>query len=82
MRKPCTDCPEYKKTQITSVNTGRKSTSGTCMAGRDKYFPSVRVSLGYYEMIAYCVDYAEWLAWQREHRKKRKNGTIKKKASD
>ena len=28
--------------------------------------------MGYYEMIANCVDYAEYLAWQRENRKKRK----------
>lgn len=27
---------------------------------------------GYYEMIANCVDYAEYLAWQRENRKKNK----------
>lgn len=28
--------------------------------------------MGYYEMIANCVDYAEYLAWQRKNRKKRK----------
>ena len=27
--------------------------------------------MGYYEMIANCVDYAEYLAWQRENRKKK-----------
>jgi hypothetical protein len=30
------------------------------------------ISLGYYEMIANCVDYAEYLAWFRENRKKKK----------
>ena len=43
-----------------------------CMAGRLPGWPNVPVSLGYYEMIANCVDYAEYLAWQRENRKKRK----------
>lgn len=71
MRKPCTDCPDNVRTQIITQD-GRKCTSWTCMAGREKYWPSIRVSLGYYEKIANCVDYAEYLAWQRENRKKRK----------
>lgn len=27
--------------------------------------------MGYYEMIANCIDYAEYLAWQRVNRKKK-----------
>jgi hypothetical protein len=42
------------------------------MAGRIKGFPNIPVALGYYEMIANCVDYAEYLAWQRVHRKKKR----------
>lgn len=40
------------------------------MAGRLPGWPKVPVPLGYYEMIANCVDYAEWLAWQRQYRKR------------
>jgi hypothetical protein len=42
------------------------------MMGRLKGWPNIPVALGYYEKIANCVDYAEYLAWQRENRKKRK----------
>ena len=72
MRKPCTDCPNNIRTRIRPTDRGRKSSWMNCMAGRLPGWPNVPVSLGYYEMIANCVDYAEYLAWQREHRKKRK----------
>lgn len=48
------------------------------MAGRLPGWPNIRVSLGYYEKIANCVDYAEYLAWQRVNRKKRKRNEITK----
>jgi hypothetical protein len=41
------------------------------MAGREKYWPKIKVELGYYEKIANCPDYAEYLAWLRENRKKK-----------
>ena len=72
MRKPCTDCPHNVKHHIKPHNGSRGSGSSTCMMGRLKGFPNIPVALGYYEMIANCVDYAEYLAWQRENRKKRK----------
>lgn len=42
------------------------------MAGRMEGFPNIPVALGYYEMIATSVDYAEYLAWQRVNRKRKK----------
>lgn len=74
MRKPCTDCPHFKKHHIPAHDGSRGSCSGTCMAGRLYGFPNVPVALGYYEMIANCVDYAEYLAWQRVNRKKKLKG--------
>lgn len=68
MRKPCTDCPYNEKIHFKD-QYGRRITWQNCMAGRDKYWPNVKIYLGYYERIANCVDYAEYLAWQREHRK-------------
>lgn len=75
MRKPCTDCPENEKHHI-KPDGGRGAGSSTCMAGRLPGWSNVRVSCGYYEKIANCVDYAEFLAWLRENRKKRKGKTI------
>lgn len=40
--------------------------------GRDPYWPNVKVYLGYYERVAMCVDFAEWCAWQRVNRKRKK----------
>lgn len=71
MRKPCTDCPHNKKYHIKPDDGGHGAGSSTCMAGMEKYWPNIPVSWGYYEKIANCVDYAEYLAWQRENRKKK-----------
>ena len=72
MRKPCTDCPHNVKHHVKPHDGSRGSGSSTCMMGRLKGWPNIPVALGYYEKIANCVDYAEYLAWQRENRKKRK----------
>lgn len=72
MRKPCTDCPHNKKYHIKPDDGGHGAGSSTCMAGRLPGWPNIPVSWGYYEKIANCVDYAEYLAWQRRNRKKRK----------
>ena len=70
MRKPCTDCQYNEKIHFKD-QYGRRITWQRCMAGREKYWPNIKVYLGYYERIANCVDYAEYLAWQRENRKKK-----------
>ena len=63
MRKPCTDCPHNKKIRFRSASDGRRVTWQDCMlTGK---------SLGYDEMIANCVDYAEYLAWFWVYRRKR-----------
>ena len=66
MRKPCTDCPHNKKSRIVPPDGSHKAVWHRCyLLG----FP-----MGYYEMIANCVDYAEYLAWQRVNRKKKLKG--------
>ncbi len=64
MKKPCTDCPHNERVHIRPRDGSRGSGWRRCMLGGS--------SLGYYEMIANCVDYAEYLAWQRVNRKKNK----------
>ena len=67
MRKPCTDCPHNVKSRIIPPDGGHKAVWHRChLLG----FP-----MGYYEMIANCVDYAEYLAWQRVNRKKNQHTT-------
>ena len=61
MRKPCTDCPHNLRYHVKM----RDGSRGVCWHKCSKYHE-------YYVMIANCVDYAEYLAWQRENRKKRK----------
>lgn len=68
MRKPCTDCPYNEKSRIEPPDGGHKSVWHHCRKGLKKNEGSY---LGYYEMVANCVDYVEWLAWQRANRKKR-----------
>ena len=72
MRKPCTDCPHFYHKHIKPTF----SCAGVCMAGRLDGWPNIPVPWGYYEKIANCVDYAEYLAWQRERRKKRNERQI------
>lgn len=69
MKKPCTDCPHSKRYHIRPKDGSHGAGSSACMAGRLYGRPAV---LGYYEKILNCVDYAEYLAWQRVNRKKRK----------
>lgn len=64
MRKPCTDCPHNRKRHITT-EYGRRATWHSCYL--------LGYYTGYYEMIDNCVNYAEYLAWQRVNRKKQKN---------
>lgn len=64
MRKPCTDCPHNRKRQIPPHDGSRGSTWHSCFL--------LGFYMGYHEMIANCVDYAEYLAWQRVNRKKSK----------
>lgn len=63
MRKPCTDCPHNVKSYITPPDGGHKSVWNSCHL--------LGYSMGYYEMIANCADYAEYLAWRRVNRKKK-----------
>ena len=65
MRKPCTDCPHNKKTHIKRHDGSRGSTWHSCYL--------LGYYMGYHEMIANCVDYAEYLAWQRVNRKEKQN---------
>lgn len=71
MGKPCTDCPHNKKHHIKPTDGGHGAGSSSCMKGSIKGPPHIPVEWGYYEKIANCVDYAEYLAWQRERRKKK-----------
>lgn len=63
MRKPCTHCSYNRKTSITPPDSSRESTWDNCHL----FGPLT----GHREMIANCVDYAEYLAWFRENRKKK-----------
>lgn len=61
MRNPCTNCPHNVKSHIIPPNGGPKIVLNSCHL--------LGYSMGYYEVIANCEDYAEYLAWQRVNRK-------------
>ena len=62
MKKPCTDCPHNRKIHIRTRDGSRGSVWHNCM-----------LFGGYYQKVANCVEYAEYLAWQRVNRKKLKD---------
>jgi len=64
MRKPCTDCPHNRRIHIRKRDGSRGSVWHNCM-----------LFGGYYQKIANCVEYAEYLAWQRVNRKKNQHTT-------
>ena len=60
MRKPCTDCQHNHRFHIKPKDGSRAAVWHKCNLYHE-----------YYVMIANCVDYAEYLAWQRVNRKKK-----------
>lgn len=74
MRKPCTDCPHGLKYHIRPEDGSHGAGGTDCILGSTRSYPR---TLGYKEKIERCVDYAEWLAYQRLLRRKTKKVVMK-----
>lgn len=74
MRKPCTDCPHGLKYHIRPEDGSHGAGGTRCILGSTRSYPR---TLGYKEQIERCVDYAEWLAYQRLLRRKAKKMIMK-----